>query len=521
MFRSVPLVTVLVAVSLLILAGCGGSTGGTPMPPGSTASTQQVFVLDFVHRTVTTAVQAQFVERNPGQAAADLALTITFPPVDPGTPGREQITATVKNNTTGPVGANDLGTITGIDLCFTKTVFKNASAATVPGGGYAGYSSLTPVTNTAIYNLPQSLAAGATSQGALVSVMLPPTATTATVTVIVHATTAFVNPPDLTRWYLSTLAGQSTAWGYRDGAASQAQFCALQGSLYRDDVGDVLVADSGCNRVRRIYQGQVTTFAGTGWPDVCAGPDGLGRDAAGNIYISETQGHCVSLAPAGGGTPTVIAGTRGTNGDNSDCRGSAALFGTLQGLAVSGNQVYVCDNGKVKMLSYNGYGNRFDPTSWYVTDISNAAGFSGPTGVAADALGNVYVTDFVTGKIYVLAQGSSTWTVIAGRGVSSEIDGTGLGAAFYLPTAIAADQAGYLYVVDLFSSLRSLRHTGGLVTNPATWVVSTLVPTAAASVDGFTGTGKVHSLNGVSCAGDGTLYLAEGSDLRRLDRTRN
>ena len=523
MLRSVTLVTVFVTVSLLILAGCGGGGPSGAATPPSTASTQQVFVFDFVHRTVTTAVQAQYVERNPGQAAADLALTMTFPPVRPGSPGQEQMTATVKNNTTGPVGANDLGTITGIDLCFVSTVFKNASAATVPGGGYAGYSSLTPVTNTPIYNLPQSLAAGATSPGALVSLLLPPTATTATVTVLVRAATAFVNPPDLTRWYLTTLAGQSGVGGFREGAAGRALFNYAISSLFRDDVGDLLVADDTSQRIRRIYQGEVTTFAGTGDTAVCRSPVGLGRDAAGNVYISELNGQCVSVVPAAGGTPIVIAGTRGAYGDTSNCSGSDAAFWNPIGLAVSDNLVYVCDtyNGKVKLLTYNGSGNRFDPASWWVTDITNGAGFVEPYGVAVDASGNVYLADFGANKVYVLPLASSTWTAIAGSGSQTEVDGTGLSAAFYQPSGIAVDQAGILYVADWNGSLRRMRRTGGLLANPTKWVVETLVPSAGAPVDGFAGTGKVGALRGVTCARDGTLYLTEKTAIRRLDRTRN
>ena len=44
---------------------------------------------------------------------------------------------------------------------------------------------------------------------------------------------------------------------------------------------------------------------------------------------------------------------------------------------------------------------------------------------------------------------------------------------------------------------------------------------AAAPVDGFTGTGKVYDLTGVTGARDGTLYLREQNDIRRRDRTRN
>jgi hypothetical protein len=101
-------------------------------------------------------VQAQFVERNPIATTSpvnnpDLALTLAFPPLQTGNPGREQITAKVKNNTTGPVGVNDQGTVTGIDVCLVSTVFKNGSGGVVSGGGYGGYSWLDPATGAPIF----------------------------------------------------------------------------------------------------------------------------------------------------------------------------------------------------------------------------------------------------------------------------------------------------------------------------------------------------------------------------------
>jgi hypothetical protein len=117
--------------------------------------------------------------------------------------------------------------------------------------------------------------------------------------------------------------------------------------------------------------------------------------------------------------------------------------------------------------------------------------------------------------------GASGWTVIAGSGTSKEQDGTGLDASFQNAWNIAVDQAGYLYVVDSYASLRRVRHTGGSLTDPTTWVVETLVHSASAPVDGSAGTGRVYKLTGVCCASDGTLYLTEENDIRRLDRTRN
>jgi DNA-binding beta-propeller fold protein YncE len=213
-----------------------------------------------------------------------------------------------------------------------------------------------------------------------------------------------------------------------------------------------------------------------------------------------------------------------TFGDQSEVTGGLARFNNPMGLAVAGNLIYLCDGGnnKMKLLTYNGSGAVTAPGSWYVTDITNGASFQQLEGVAVDGLGNVYVVDDGrANKLYILPQGSSTWTVIAGGGAETEKNGTGLSATFASPEGIAVDQSGIIYVADYEGSLRRVQHTGGSLTDPATWSVSTLVPWGAASVDGAKGTGKVGDLQGVWCADDGTVYLAEYDDIQRLDRTRN
>jgi hypothetical protein len=325
-----------------------------------------------------------------------------------------------------------------------------------------------------------------------------------------------------THWRLTTLAGQWNGAGYGEGAGNQAQFNMLEGSFVRPN-GDVLLADSNNNRIRRLSQGQVTTFAGTGEAAVCSLPFGVGQDAAGNVYISENGADCVDVVPALGGTPTVIAGLRGSCHDVSNCRGDNARFGTPAGLAVRGNLVYVCDRvaSKVKLLAYNGADNVANPANWFVTDLTHGAGFNVPSGVAVGPAGNVYVADEGTMKIYVLPKGSATWTVIAGSGQNAETDGTGLGTAFSRPVSLAVDQSGTVYVADYEMSLRRLVHLGGALTDPATWAVDTLVPHGFPPADGSSGTGKVFNLTSVTCAPDGTLYLTEWDDLRRLQWTRN
>lgn len=508
-------------LSVLALAGCGG--GGGSVPPPDKAAGQQVFVIDFVRNTVTTAVEPQFMDRNPGAAAAALKLNLTVHAADPGSPGRRSLTARVQNNTPGLVGVNDRGTLTGVDLCMVALSFWNSSDVRVSGGSFWGYDYISPLTGTPVFTIPQKLAGGETSEQRRMDLILPPTATSAKVTILVRADTERGYPPDLTRWYLTTLAGRSGARGFWDGPASLALFHGPTHCLFREDWGDLLIADFGTNRIRRLFQGEVSTFAGTGASTVLSSPKVLALDSAGNVLVSEYGGHCISLVGPAGGTPTVIAGARGTYGDTSDCVGTAARFRGVGGMATSGSRIFVGDivNQKVKMIAYQGTGSRSDGNNYWVTDITYGLSLLSPYGLAADAFGNVYLVDYARHQLYILPPDASTWTAIAGDGTGATLDGVGTSARFLNPTSIAVDSAGIIYVAEAGYALRRVRHTGGSRTDPSKWRVETLVPRADTAVDGFSGAARVRSLTGVACSRSGTLYLTDDSAIRRLDRTRD
>ena len=89
--------------------------------------------------------------------------------------------------------------------------------------------------------------------------------------------------------------------GYRDGAASQAQFQYPTG-LYVTDDGEVYVADTGNNCIRLISaDGNVSTVAGTKMPGNISGsvekarfnqPIDVYRDGD-TLYVSDSYNHIV------------------------------------------------------------------------------------------------------------------------------------------------------------------------------------------------------------------------------------
>jgi sugar lactone lactonase YvrE len=97
------------------------------------------------------------------------------------------------------------------------------------------------------------------------------------------------------------------------------------------------------------------------------------------------------------------------------------------------------------------------------------ARFSGPSGVAADRQGNIYVTDSGNNTIRKITPGGTVTTIAGQIGVKGSADGPGTNASFNLPTGIAVDTNGNLYVADEFND--TIRKIVPVGTN---WVVSTL-----------------------------------------------
>jgi sugar lactone lactonase YvrE len=139
----------------------------------------------------------------------------------------------------------------------------------------------------------------------------------------------------------TTLAG-SSASGSADGVGTAATFTAPI-DVAVDAAGNLYVADSGANNVRKIVlDGTTSTLA------AIANPRGITVDTNGNVWVTTAQPSAIYLVPPAG-APSRIAGLSAADGF-ADGSGCAAQFAGLAGIAATQpGALVVADSGNHRL----------------------------------------------------------------------------------------------------------------------------------------------------------------------------
>ena len=297
--------------------------------------------------------------------------------------------------------------------------------------------------------------------------------------------------------------------------------------IARDNSGNLFVADASANVIRRVTPaGATSIFAGTagnaGSLDGTGSaarfnqPGGLAFDAAGNLYIADTGNATIRKINAAGAVST-LAGDPAARG-NVDATGSAARFNHPVGLAVdAAGNLYVADTftHTVRKITSGGIVTTFAGTD-AISGSSDGAGvaarFSGPSGVAVDANGTVYVADTGNATIRKITASGAVTTLAGLPGVGGSNDGTGSGALFSQPTNLAVDAAGTVYVADTGNALIRRITSSGVVTLLAG------VPGIAGLSDGVGLDALLDQPHGLVLDGSGSLFVADSGNaaLRKI-----
>jgi sugar lactone lactonase YvrE len=314
---------------------------------------------------------------------------------------------------------------------------------------------------------------------------------------------------------VSTYAGSGTP-GFTDGVGTAAQFsrpvgvAAVGGNLYVTD-GNFRIRKIDASLAVSTFAGSSDGFAdGSGTNAMFNGLNAIAADAAGNLYVADAYNHRVRKIDSFG-TVSTLAGNP-TSG-YQDGQGTNAMFTFPNGVAVAADgTVYVTepDNHVVRKISPTGLvttlAGQFAISGW-TDSTGTAALFDAPFGVALDAAGNLYVADSGNHRIRKIVTSTGVVSTLVGNSNGGNADSFGTSAQFGMPFGVAVDAAGNVYVSDY--SYNNIRRIG--TTGVTTTVAGLSTP---GYVDGAAGTAMFDAPAHIALNASGYLFVAGNSNFR-------
>jgi sugar lactone lactonase YvrE len=333
---------------------------------------------------------------------------------------------------------------------------------------------------------------------------------------------------------ITTVAGNGAGtYGGDEGPATAASLRNPH-DAWVDSAGNILIADTENNRIRKVdaASGLISTVAGGGDPVDGLGdggpaggaklnkPRGVYVDINGDIFIADDGHHRVRKVNAASGIITTVAG----NGDGGYLTDGVPATATrlnhpygVHGDAAGNIYIADKDNKRIRKVSAeNGFittvaGNG-DGT--YLGDglPATATGLNKPPGIFLDAVGNLYIADTDNNCIRKVDAVSGIITTVAGNGDEGYLaDGVPATATrLDHPAGAHVDAGGNIYIADTDNKrIRKVDNTSGMIT--------TVVGTGSAGYwgDAVPATqAELDRPNGIFVDAGGNIYIADTENRR-------
>lgn len=297
---------------------------------------------------------------------------------------------------------------------------------------------------------------------------------------------------------VTTLAGTGTAGYSGDGGPATSAELDGPSGLAVDSSGNILIADSGNNRIRKVdTTGVITTvagngtagYAGDGGPATNAElkePTGVLVDSSGNMLIADFGNNRARKVISSGVISTIAGnGNAGYGGDGGQAT-SAQLNAPFEVAMDPNGNLFIADTGNfvirkvntsgvISTVAGNGWSVAYPgwtvfPPLWgtFGGDDSAAtdAELNVPEGLAVDSAGDVFIADSASSRIRKVSP-TGIISTVAGGGSSLGDGGPATSAQLWGATDVAVDNSGNLFIADYGNARVRKVDTNGIITTIA------------------------------------------------------
>jgi uncharacterized protein (TIGR03437 family) len=324
---------------------------------------------------------------------------------------------------------------------------------------------------------------------------------------------------------ITTVAGNGVAGFSGDGGPATSASLNNPAGIAVDSSGNLFISDN--NRIREVANGVITTVAGNGASGFSGdgglattatlnNPAGVAVDSSGNLFIADAGNSRIrKLSPSGVMSTVAGNGNRQFAGDGGPA--TLATFANLSNVAAdSSGNLFLADTGnaRIRKVSANGIASTFlgGPS----VEFPVAGGFptsswdlATPTGVAADAFGNVFIADSFWNLIWRVSVDGVVHLAAGTFAHGFSGDGGPATAASLIPSGgLAVDSSGNLFFIDGGTRIRKISVDG---------LITTVAGNGSAGFSGDGGLATAASLNGpfgLAVDASGNLFITDTGNNR-------
>jgi sugar lactone lactonase YvrE len=255
---------------------------------------------------------------------------------------------------------------------------------------------------------------------------------------------------------ITTFAGTGLTGYSGDGGPAASAAVSQPNSVTVDNQGNVFIADTGNNVIRKVdTAGTISTFATPGpFGFLSTVTAGLTTDTAGNLYTTDGLSVVWKIDPSG--NETIFAGMQFQTGYNGDgIPATQANLNFPSGLAFdqSGN-MYISEwlGNRIRKVDLNGIISTIAGTGAFGFSgdggPATSAALSLPFDVAVDPSGNIFIADFGNARLREI-DGSGTIQTMAGTGAFG-FNGNHMlaNSTNVVPTGLAIKSNGTVFFTD-------------------------------------------------------------------------